>query len=48
VNVYLPRRLMQQIDRFAGDTGLNRSAFFGLAARRYLEAEKKQLRRPQS
>ena len=32
VNVYLPRRLMEQIDQRADELGITRSSFFGLAA----------------
>ena len=36
VNVYLPKSLLERIDGFAKASGLNRSGFFGLAARRYM------------
>jgi predicted RNase H-like HicB family nuclease len=36
VNVYLPRNLLERIDRFSKASGLNRSGFFGLAARNYM------------
>lgn len=39
VNVYLPRSLLERIDRFTTELGLNRSTFFGLAARQYLTRE---------
>ena len=32
VNVYLPRSLIERIDRRAGELGMTRSSFFGLAA----------------
>jgi predicted RNase H-like HicB family nuclease len=32
VNVYLPKRLIGQIDRRAAELGMSRSSFFGLAA----------------
>ena len=40
VNVYLPKSLLDRVDRFAGETGINRSTVFALAARRYLDAER--------
>ncbi|HEX2431051.1 MAG TPA: type II toxin-antitoxin system HicB family antitoxin [Aestuariivirgaceae bacterium] len=40
VNVYLPRALLERVDRFVSAAGMNRSSFFGLAARRMLEQEK--------
>lgn len=41
VNVYLPRSLLERIDRFTGEIGLgSRSTFFGLAARQYLNNER--------
>jgi predicted RNase H-like HicB family nuclease len=36
VNVYLPKRLIGQIDRRAAEIGMSRSSFFGLAATRAL------------
>ena len=33
VNVYLPRSLLERVDAFAKAAGLNRSSFFGVAAR---------------
>jgi len=40
VNVYLPKTLLAQIERFGQRTGIdNRSTFFRLAARRMLSAE---------
>lgn len=40
VNVYLSKSLLERIDRFSADAGLNRSAFFNKAARQYMgEAE---------
>jgi predicted RNase H-like HicB family nuclease len=32
VNVYLPKSLIERIDRLATDLGMNRSSFFGMAA----------------
>jgi len=32
VNVYLPKSLIERIDRAAADLGMNRSSFFGMAA----------------
>jgi predicted RNase H-like HicB family nuclease len=32
VNVYLPKSLIERIDRLAADLGMNRSSFFGMAA----------------
>jgi len=32
VNVYLPKSLINQVDRRAADLGMSRSSFFGLAA----------------
>jgi predicted RNase H-like HicB family nuclease len=32
VNVYLPKRLIGQVDRRAAELGMSRSSFFGLAA----------------
>lgn len=41
VNVYLPRSLLDRIDRFSAETGLKgRSVFFGLAARQFLNNER--------
>lgn len=39
VNVYLPKRLILTVDRFASASGMNRSSVFGLAVRRFLKAE---------
>lgn len=40
VNVYLPKSLLSQIDRFGQRTGIdNRSTFFRLAARRLMNSE---------
>lgn len=39
VNVYLPRSLIERADRRAGDLGMSRSSFFGLALTRALWAE---------
>lgn len=36
VNVYLPKSLLERVDRFAADAGLNRSTFFAQAARSYM------------
>jgi predicted RNase H-like HicB family nuclease len=36
VNVYLPRSLIERVDRLAAAMGMNRSSFFGLAASRML------------
>lgn len=41
VNVYLPKALLAQIDRFVAGSGMNRSSFFGVAARKYLVSESK-------
>lgn len=38
VNVYLSRSLLQRVDRFARDAGLNRSAFFSQAAASYIKS----------
>jgi hypothetical protein len=32
VNVYLPKSLIERIDRLAAEMGMNRSSFFGMAA----------------
>ena len=32
VNVYLPKSLIERIDRLAAELGMNRSSFFGMAA----------------
>ena len=32
VNVYLPKSLIERVDRLAADLGMNRSSFFGMAA----------------
>lgn len=40
VNIYMAKSLLERIDRFVGaEGGRNRSTFFSIAARRYLEAE---------
>ncbi len=36
VNVYLPKSLIDRIDRVAAELGMNRSSFFGMAASRML------------
>ena len=36
VNVYLPKSLIERIDRLAADLGMNRSSFFGMAASQML------------
>ena len=36
VNVYLPRSLIARVDRQAGELGMSRSSYFGLAASRML------------
>jgi predicted RNase H-like HicB family nuclease len=36
VNVYLPKSLIERVDRLAADLGMNRSSFFGMAASRML------------
>ncbi len=36
VNVYLPKSLLERIDWFSKASGMNRSGFFGLAARHYM------------
>jgi predicted RNase H-like HicB family nuclease len=40
VNISMNRSLLDRIDRFATDAGLNRSAFLALAAKRYLNSER--------
>ena len=40
VNVYLPKSLLERVDTFASAAGMNRSSFFGLAAKRMLEQER--------
>ncbi len=40
VNVYLPKSLLERVDTFASAAGMNRSSFFGLAAKRLLEQER--------
>jgi predicted RNase H-like HicB family nuclease len=40
VNVYLPKSLLERVDRFVSAAGMNRSSFFGLAARRMLDQER--------
>lgn len=39
VNVYLPKRLIANVDRFAEGAGMNRSSVFGIAVKRYLSTE---------
>lgn len=36
VNVYLPKSLIEQVDRVAATWGMSRSSFFGLAVKRVL------------
>ncbi len=36
VNVYLPKSLIEQVDRAAADWGMTRSSFFGFAVKRVL------------
>jgi predicted RNase H-like HicB family nuclease len=36
VNVYLPKSLIDRIDRLAAELGMNRSSFFGMAASQML------------
>ncbi|HEX3917907.1 MAG TPA: type II toxin-antitoxin system HicB family antitoxin [Caulobacteraceae bacterium] len=36
VNVYLPRNLIDRIDRLTAELGMNRSSFFGMAANELL------------
>ncbi|HZZ87132.1 MAG TPA: type II toxin-antitoxin system HicB family antitoxin [Caulobacteraceae bacterium] len=36
VNVYLPKSLIERVDRLAGELGMNRSSFFGMAASQML------------
>jgi predicted RNase H-like HicB family nuclease len=36
VNVYLPKSLIERIDRMAADLGMNRSSFFGMAVSQWL------------
>lgn len=37
VNVYLPRSLIEWVDRIAAEMGMNRSSFFGLAISRMMQ-----------
>ena len=37
VNVYLPKALIERVDRVASDTGMSRSSLFGLAVTRFLD-----------
>ncbi len=37
VNVYLPKALIERVDRVASDTGMSRSSLFGLAVTRLLD-----------
>lgn len=39
VNVYLPKRLINRVDRFAESRGMNRSSVFGLSVKRFLQDE---------
>jgi predicted RNase H-like HicB family nuclease len=39
VNVYLPKRLIHLVDRYASGRGMNRSSVFGLSLQRFLNAE---------
>ena len=39
VNVYLPKSLIERIDRAAADLGMNRSSFFGMAASQALSLQ---------
>jgi predicted RNase H-like HicB family nuclease len=36
VNVYLPKSLIERVDRLAAELGMNRSSFFGMAASQML------------
>ena len=36
VNVYLPKSLIERVDRLAAERGMNRSSFFGMAASQML------------
>jgi len=36
VNVYLPKSLIERVDRLASELGMNRSSFFGMAASQML------------
>jgi len=38
VNVYLPKRLIEQVDALAGDWGMSRSSLFGYAVSQLLRA----------
>jgi hypothetical protein len=38
VNVYLPKSLIERIDRVAAELGMNRSSFFGMAVSQLLRA----------
>jgi predicted RNase H-like HicB family nuclease len=38
VNVYLPRSLIEQVDRAAAEWGMSRSSFFGLAVKQAFSA----------
>ena len=38
VNVYLPKSLIERIDRAAAELGMNRSSFFGMAVSQLLRA----------
>ena len=38
VNVYLPKSLIERVDRLAADWGMSRSSLFGFAVSRMLEA----------
>lgn len=41
VNVYLPKSLLERVDGFARELGVNRSSVFAMAARRYLVEERR-------
>ena len=43
VNVYLPKSLIERIDRAAAELGMNRSSFFGMAASQALRTVAGQL-----
>mgnify|MGYP002653383836 CR=1 FL=1 len=40
VNVYLPKSLLQRVDRYSHVRGWNRSTFFNTAARLYMDVDK--------
>ena len=39
VNIYLPKRLLANVDSFAAQAKMNRSSVFSVAVRRYLQSE---------